>query len=102
MRYLPFFLSLGFIMATLEPAKAQYASQMDAAYLATLKAVADYKINDEENLDEVEELRQDERFNKKLRKMLNKLDNRKSKNSENKRVYEILKKAGRDIYNELK
>lgn len=102
MKYLPFFLSLGFIIAAVEPARAQYSSQMDAAYLATLKAVADYKINDEENLDEVEELRQDERFNKKLRKMLNKLDNRKSKNSENKRVYEILKKAGRDIYNELK
>ena len=34
--------------------------------------------------------------------MLNKLDNRKSKNSENKRVYEILKKAGKEIYNELK
>ena len=102
MRYLPFFLILFFVGVIVKPAQAQYASQMDAAYLATLKAVADYKINDEENLDEVEELRQDEKFNKKLRKMLNKLDNRKSKNSENKRVYEILKKAGRDIYDELK
>lgn len=102
MRYLPFFLILFLVGVIVKPAQAQYASQMDAAYLATLKAVADYKINDEENLDEVEELRQDEKFNKKLRKMLNKLDNRKSKNSENKRVYEILKKAGRDIYNELK
>ena len=102
MRYLPFFFIFFLEEVILKPAQAQYASQMDAAYLATLKAVADYKINDEENLDEVEELRQDEKFNKKLRKMLNKLDNRKSKNSENKRVYEILKKAGRDIYNELK
>ena len=102
MRYLPFFLILFLVGVIVKPAQAQYASQMDAAYFATLKAVADYKINDEENLDEVEELRQDEKFNKKLRKMLNKLDNRKSKNSENKRVYEILKKAGRDIYNELK
>lgn len=102
MRYLPFFLILFLVGVIVKPAQAQYASQMDAAYLATLKAVADYKINDEENLDDVEELRQDEKFNKKLRKMLNKLDNRKSKNSENKRVYEILKKAGRDIYNELK
>ena len=102
MRYLPIFLILLFVCTAAKPTQAQYASQMDAAYLATLKAVTDYKINDEENLDEVEELRQDEKFNKKLRKMLNKLDNRKSKNSENKRVYEILKKAGRDIYNELK
>lgn len=102
MRYLPFFLILFLVGVIVKPAQAQYASQMDAAYLATLKAVTDYKINDEENLDDVEELRQDEKFNKKLRKMLNKLDNRKSKNSENKRVYEILKKAGRDIYNELK
>lgn len=102
MRYLPFFLILFLVGVIVKPAQAQYASQKDAAYLATLKAVTDYKINDEENLDDVEELRQDEKFNKKLRKMLNKLDNRKSKNSENKRVYEILKKAGRDIYNELK
>ncbi len=102
MRYLPFFLALFLVCVVAKPTQAQYASQMDAAYLATLKAVIDYKINDEENLDEVDELRQDERFNKKLRKMLNKLDNRKSKNSENKRVYEILKKAGKEIYNELK
>lgn len=102
MRYMPFFLFMLTFVINIAPVRAQYASQMDAAYLATLKAVIDYKINDEENLDDVEALRQNENFNRKLRKMLNKLDNRKSKNSENKRVYNELIKAGKEIYNELK
>ena len=80
---------------------AQYTSQKEAVYMATIKAVVDYKINDEENLKKVEELRQDERFKKDLLEMLGKLSNRRSKNSVNNRVYKILLKAGKDIYNEL-
>lgn len=83
-------------------AKAQYSAQNDAAYMATLKAVADYKIADEENLKDVEALRANQRFLLDLRKMLDKLSNRRTKNSTNTRVYKILLKAGKDIYNELK
>ncbi len=83
-------------------AKAQYSAQNDAAYMATLKAVADYKIGDEENLKDVEALRANQRFLLDLRKMLDKLSNRRSKNSTNTRVYKILLKAGKEIYNELK
>lgn len=101
MKQLVFFLLLVFFIGVTLPARAQYASQKDAAYLATIKAVADYKINDEENLRDVESLRQDERFNKKLQKMLDKLSNRRSKDGTNRRVYEILQKAGKEIYDEL-
>lgn len=92
-----FLLSIFFI----SPVKAQYAAQNDAKYMATLKAVVNYKINDEENLDNIEKLRENRRFNQQLQQMLNKLQNTRTKNSTNRRVYDILLKAGKQIYNEL-
>lgn len=83
-------------------AKAQYASQQNAAYLATIKAVADYKIEDAEEIDKVNELRQDEKFNQKLQKMLDQLNNDRTKTGKNRQVYDILKRAGKDIYDILK
>ena len=83
------------------PASAQFAAQNDAKYIATLKAVVNYKIDDEENLSAIESLRENRMFNQKLQRMLNKLQNSRTKNSTNKRVYNILVKAGKDIYNEL-
>ncbi|MBE6451869.1 MAG: hypothetical protein E7012_00055 [Alphaproteobacteria bacterium] len=82
-------------------ANAQYTSQKDAMYIATLKAVVNYKINDEENLSDIEDLRQNLRFNQRLQKMLDKLKNTRTKNSTNKKVYNILLKAGEEIYKEL-
>lgn len=93
------FLILAFYVKT---ADAQYASQMDAAYFATLKAVTDYKINDAENIKEMNQLREDEKFNKKLQKMLSELHNDRTKTGKNRQVYNILKKAGKDIYDTLK
>lgn len=91
---------LGLLM-TAGAARAQYAAQNEAKYIATLKAVVDYKINDEENYRDIESLRQNERFKRDLNEMLGKLSNRRTKNSTNTRVYRILLNAGRDIYNEL-
>lgn len=92
-------LSLSLFLAL--PAKAQMSATRDAQYMATLKAVANYKIDDEENIRDVERLREDRRFNQKLARMLDKLQNDRTKNSTNKRVYNILLKAGKDVYNEL-
>lgn len=83
-------------------AQAQYSSTKNAQYLATIKAVANYKINDEEEFRNVEKLRQDARFNEKLQTMLNKLQNSKTKNSDNKRILKILEDAGKEIYDILK
>lgn len=102
MKYLLIFLSLTFLLSVPVSTSAQMAAQKEAAYIATLKAVTDYKINDEENLEDMEKLRQDKRFNEKLQRMLNKLDNRRTKTGKNRRVYEILKRAGKEIYDELK
>lgn len=85
----------------IQPVCAQSSSQKDAAYIATLKAVTDVKLNDEENIKQMEQLRKDKQFNKKLQDMINDLNNSKSKNDKNKRVYKILIDAGRRIYNEL-
>ena len=79
-------------------AQAQYSASKKAQYLATIKAVANYKINDEEEIDDVEKLRQNARFNQKLQKMLNKLQNTRTKNSDNRKVLKILEDAGEQIY----
>ena len=97
-----FFASLIAISILIPNAYAQYAAQNDAVYLATLKAVVNYKIDDEETIKGVEALRQDQRFMQELAKMQDKLSNRRSKNAINNRVYKILLKAGKEIYNELK
>ena len=65
------------------PAFAQYTAQKEAQYIATLKAVTDYKINDAENLKNVQKLREDARFNRRLSKMLEKLQNTRTKDSRN-------------------
>ena len=57
---------------TVSDVNAQYSASKDAQYLAVVKAVANYKINDEENLRQVEKLRENEAFNRKLQKMLEK------------------------------
>ncbi|MBE6445428.1 MAG: hypothetical protein E7019_05220 [Alphaproteobacteria bacterium] len=82
-------------------AQSQFSSQRDAQYIATLKAVVNYKINDEENLSNIEKLRENARFNQKLQRMLDKLQNTRTKNSTNQKVYDILIKAGKEIYNTL-
>ena len=96
-----FYIALFAFFIQIPCARAQLAAQKEAAYLATVKAVADFKINDEENLQELASLREDQNFNKKLAKMMSKLSNKRSKNSTNERIYKILIKAGKDIYNEL-
>lgn len=99
MRALIILIVLFFSLTT--KAQAQLTSQKDAQYMATLKAVVNYKIDDEENISKIEDLRNDKRFNQKLQKMLEKLQNTRTKNSTNKRVYNILLKAGQEIYKEL-
>jgi hypothetical protein len=82
-------------------ANAQMSATKDAQYLAVLTAVVNYKINDEEHVRNIEKLRQDERFNRDVQDMLDKLTNKRSKNTTNRKVLQILEKAGREIYNLL-
>lgn len=96
-----FYLILLTLFLNISCANAQYAAQQDASYIATLKAVLDFKMNDEENLKDLDSLRENKRFNQKLSNMLSKLSNQRSKDPKNKKIYNILIKAGRDIYREL-
>ncbi len=95
-----FFLSAG-ILCAVGTASAQYAAQDEAKYLATVKAVADFKINDEEHLQAVDSLRQNRNFNLKLQGMINKLSNRRTKDTTNRKILKILEQAGKEIYNLL-
>ena len=54
-----------------------------------------------ENLKDLDALRENANFNKKLARMMTKLSNNRSKDSKNTKIYKILIKAGKDIYNEL-
>lgn len=82
--------------------RAQFSAQNDAMYIATLKAVVNYKIDDAENLANVESLRENQLFNQRLARMLDKLQNTRTKDTTNRRVYNILLRAGKQIYDELK
>ncbi len=86
------------VLLSVGNASAQFSAQKDAQYIATLKAVVNYKIDDEENVKDIEKLRQNQAFNRKLQRMLDKLQNTRTKNSTNRKVLQILEKAGEDIY----
>lgn len=90
------------IIISATSAQAQMAASKEAQYLATIKAVSAYKINDEENLREVERLRENKRFNDQLQRMMAKLQNTRTKNSDNKKIQTILENAGKEIYDILK
>ena len=79
------------------PAQAQYSASKKAQYIATLKAVVNYKIDDDEILDDVQDLRQNRSFMVRLQRKLEKLDNSRTKDSRNRRIMKILEKAGEDI-----
>lgn len=90
------------VVANTTSAQAQMAASKNAQYLATITAVSAYKINDEENLREVQSLRENKRFNDQLQRMMAKLQNTRTKDSNNKKIQAILEKAGKDIYDILK
>jgi len=101
MRYRMILLTFLITIANIVPLSAQMAAQKDAIYFATIKAVADYKIGDEENIKQIENLRNDTKFNEKLQKMMEKVSNTKSKDNKNQKIYNILRQAGKQIYDEL-
>lgn len=94
------FLMLFFVfsLSCSSSAEAQLSAAKDAQYIAVLRAVVNYKINDDENLRDIEKLRENQRFNDKVQRMLNKLSNDRSKNTTNRKVLQILEQAGQDIY----
>ncbi len=89
-----------FLTAT--PAQAQMASLSDAKYMAVLKIVVNYKMGDENIADDLDKLRESDRFKKELEKIHKKLNNSKTSDATNRRIMRILEQAGKDVYNELK
>jgi len=99
---LKYFLFTAFLFCGFQAAAQDFPRRMqDAAYIATLKAVLDYKLEDEQILEDLAQLRTNEKFNAAVEKKIQKLTNKRQKNSKNKRVYQILVNAGKNIYNEL-
>ena len=96
--FLILFVSLLFISSS----SAQTTAQRDARNLAILRAVINFKIDDEETLRDVEALREDEAFVRRLQGMLERLTNSRMKDSRNRRVMNILIQAGDDLHNVLR
>lgn len=86
------------VLLSVNIANAQYSASKDAQYMATVKAVANFKIEDEEISRDIAKLRQNKAFNEKLQKMLEKLSNRRTKDTTNRKVLQILEEAGEQIY----
>lgn len=83
-------------------AQAQMANLTDAKYMAVLKVVAEHKMEDAEIKPDLDKLREYDRFKKELAKMVGKLDNSKPNEATNRKIMRILKRAGKEIYTELK
>lgn len=83
-------------------AYAQAATLNKAKYVTVLKVIADHKMDDAELRPDVDKLREHERFNQELHKMIAKLDNSKPNEAKNRRVMRILEKSGKEIYDILK
>jgi len=77
--------------------QAQFSASRGAQHLAILRAVVNYKIDDEEHVRDIERLRENERFNQRVQRMLDRLQNTRTKDSRNRQVLEILENAGRDL-----
>ena len=95
MKILPIILAVATLAAG--DVNAQYSASKEAQYLAIVKAVADYKIDDEEHLRKMEKLRENEKFNRDLYMMIQKLDNSRSKDATNRKVLQILENAGKQL-----
>ncbi len=95
MKILPIILAVATLAAG--DVNAQYSASKEAQYLAVVKAVADYKIDDEEHLKKMERLRENEKFNRDLYMMIQKLDNSRSKDATNRKVLQILENAGKQL-----
>ena len=95
MKILPIILAVATLAAG--DVNAQYSASKEAQYLAIVKAVADYKIDDEEHLRKMEKLRKNEKFNRDLYSMIQKLDNSRRKDSTNRKVLQILENAGKQL-----
>ena len=95
MKILPIILAVATLAAG--DVNAQYSASKEAQYLAIVKAVADYKIDDEEHLRKMEKLRENEKFNRDLYSMVQKLDNSRRKDSTNRKVLQILENAGKQL-----
>lgn len=91
-----------FLVSLVWEANAQVAALNEAKYITTLKVVADHKMKDADLVDDIDQLRENERFLKDLKGMLAKLDNNRPNSAKNLKIKRILEKAGKDIYNELK
>lgn len=97
-----FILGMFFVLVFAVSASAQTASLNQAKYVTTLKVIADHKMNDADLAPDIDRLRENERFNSTLKKMLAKLDNSRPNTAKNQKIMRILEKAGKEIYDELK
>ena len=97
-----FFLTFLFCAFFADSALAQSTSLNQAKYMATLKVIVNHKMHDRDLQDDLEKLRNVEKFSRDLQKMVEKLDNNRPNSAKNQKIMRILENTGKEIYNELK
>ena len=98
---LKYFLLFSMIFVAM-PAQAQMSSLTDAKYVTVLNVISNHKMKDKDLEKDLVKLRESDKFKSELRKMLDKLDNSKPNEANNRKIMRILEKAGKEIYNELR
>ena len=78
-----------------------YGDQKDARNIKIVEAVAHYKLGDENLREEIEKLDQNREYNKKMKKIMEKLSNDKRRDTKNREVVRILQETGNKLYNLL-
>lgn len=78
-------------------AEAQFAAQRDASHMIIVRVISEAKMEDQEFIRDIEDLRENQQFNRRLERMLGQISNERTKNARNREVVRILQQAGRDI-----
>ena len=97
-----FVLCVIFLCGVSVQAKAQSATLNKAKYLATIKVISEHKMDDADIEKDMDKLRSNKKFKQILNKMVEKLDNTRPNEAKNRRIMQILERAGKEIYDELK
>ena len=78
-------------------AQAQSTAQRRVSNIIIVKVISEHKMDDEELARDIEALRDNDRFNRRLQRMLDQVQNTRTKNARNRELMRILERAGQDI-----
>lgn len=89
------------LLKTIRSPLKNYGDERTARNILIVKEVADFKLDDEKLQDEFAKVANSREYAQKMQRIMDKLSNKKLRNTKNKEVIRILDEAGKKIYNLL-